>query len=231
MFKPVGVSHENNKDNRSFLSLPFLNKGLDAIFCITNLLMNTYLPISKIKVFPVISYTYASTIAPKVFNYKQVLRDFQINDLKAKPPDCCCKTSPFNYSPSGHVITGDLNIVENDLLRDVLAKGPKYREPRRINWNHNFKQIMDSVEDYARKWAKREKEKDIDVLSEWVKAVRSLVLKRINSLKSSMSTKTTSIFNNADVVKTLSTLHDKYVVVPADKAPNNIIFVCKKTLH
>ena len=115
--------------------------------------------------------------------------------------------------------------MENDLLRDVLAKGPKYREPRRINWNHNFKTIMDSVEDYARKWAKKEQEKETDVLSEWVKAVRSLILKRINSLKSSMSTKATSIFNNADVAKTLSTLLDKYVVVPADKAPNNIIFV------
>jgi hypothetical protein len=33
---------------------------------------------------------------------------------------------------------------------------------------------MDSVEDYARKWAKREKE-DLDTLSEWVKSVRSLM--------------------------------------------------------
>ena len=28
-------------------------------------------------------------------------------------------------------------------------------------------------------------------------------------------------------MKCLSTLHDKYVVVPADKASNNIVFVCK----
>ena len=122
-------------------------------------------PYFKDKSVPVISYSYTSTIAPKVFNYKQVLRDYQINDLKAKPPDCSCDKSPFKYSPSGHVITGDLNIVENDQLRDVLAKGPKYREPRAINWNHNFKTIMDSVEDYARKWAKKEHEKESDVLS------------------------------------------------------------------
>ena len=33
---------------------------------------------------------------------------------------------------------------------------------------------MDSVEDYARQWAKREKV-DLDTLSEWVKSVRSLI--------------------------------------------------------
>ena len=33
---------------------------------------------------------------------------------------------------------------------------------------------MDSVEDYARQWAKREME-DLDTLSEWVKSVRSLI--------------------------------------------------------
>ena len=43
-----------------------------------------------------------------------------------------------------------------------------------------------------------------------------------------MSTKATSIFKRPDVVETLSDIHDKYVVVPADKAPNNIIFICKR---
>ena len=30
------------------------------------------------------------------------------------------------------------------------------------------------------------------------------------------------------MIQDLSSLHDKYVVVPADKAANNVIFVCKK---
>ena len=41
-------------------------------------------------------------------------------------------------------------------------------------------------------------------------------------------THATSIFKDPDVAKTLSTIHDKYVVVPADKAQNNIVFICKK---
>ena len=36
-----------------------------------------------------------------------------------------------------------------------------------------------------------------------------------------------SIFKAPNVAKHLSHLHDKYIVIPADKAPNNIVFVCK----
>jgi hypothetical protein len=85
---------------------------------------------------------------------------------------------------------------------------------------------MDSVEDYARQWTKREKE-GLDTLSEWVKSVRSLIQIRIWKLSGSMSTRSTSIFKDANVAKHLSLLHDKYVIVSADKAPNNIVFVCK----
>jgi hypothetical protein len=45
----------------------------------------------------------------------------------------------------------------------VFAKGAKYRDPKSINWKHDFKKLMDSVENYARQWAKREK--DFDTLS------------------------------------------------------------------
>ena len=42
-----------------------------------------------------------------------------------------------------------------------------------------------------------------------------------------MSTKTKSVFSAPDVVSELSSMHDNYVVVPADKASNNIVFICK----
>ena len=85
---------------------------------------------------------------------------------------------------------------------------------------------MDSVEDYARQWAKREKE-DVDTLSEWVKAVRSLIQIRIKTLNGSIKLMQDLFSKDPNVAKHLSYLHDKYVVVHADKAPNNIVFVCK----
>jgi hypothetical protein len=36
--------------------------------------------------------------------------------------------------PSGHVITGDLNIIQHESLRKVISHGPKFRESQHINW-------------------------------------------------------------------------------------------------
>ena len=63
------------------------------------------------------------------------------------------------------------------------------------------------------------RKKEVDTLWEWVKAVRSLIQIWIRKLKRSMSTKATSVFK---------ILHRKLnVVVPADKAPNNIVLISK----
>ena len=76
-------------------------------------------------------------------------------------------------------------------------------------------------------WAKLE-EADENTLSEWIKAVRSLVKSRINKLQVPKS-----VFSAPDVVSELSSLHDNYMVVPADKASNNIVISIrhKVTLH
>jgi len=42
-----------------------------------------------------------------------------------------------------------------------------------------------------------------------------------------MSSKVRSVFNDKDLIDNLTNLDNKYVVVPADKAANNIVFVCK----
>jgi hypothetical protein len=51
--------------------------------------------------------------------------------------------------------------------------------------------------------------------------------KRIKKFSGFMSTRSTSNFKDPNVVKHLPLLHDKYVIVSADKVPNNIVFVCE----
>ena len=46
-------------------------------------------------------------------------------------------------------------------------------------------------------------------------------------LKNCVNSRTKSVFKDQAAVKCLSSLHDKYAIVPADKASNNIVFVCK----
>ena len=103
------------------------------------------------------------------------------------------------YAPCGHVVTGDLNIVCNEKLRDLLRKGPKYREPAPFTWRQNFKIIMDACEDYARRWAKKE-DVDIDTLSEWIKSIRDVLKRRVRRLTPSVTTTYTSIFCDKEVV-------------------------------
>ena len=108
LFRPV-ETRESSNDTRSFLPLRFANKGLDAIN-LGNILHHKSVtskipPYFQDQSIPIISYTYTSPIAPMIFNYKKVLQDLSLNDLKAKPPDCSCHTSPLQYSPIGHVIT------------------------------------------------------------------------------------------------------------------------------
>ena len=66
-------------------------------------------------------------------------------------------------------------------------------------------------------------EEDIDSLSEWTKAVRSLILKRMKVVSRSKRVYATSVFKDPNVAKTLSTIRNICVVVPANKALNNIV--------
>jgi len=165
------------------------------------------------------------TIATQIFNYKHVLHELNIDDFKSKPPDYICASSPFIYNPAGHVITRDLKIINNTSLQDVLAKGPKYRESKSINWKHNFKMIMDSVEDYVRQWAKREKE-DFDTLSEWMKSVRSLIQIRIKKISGSMSTRSTSTFKDPNVLLNTCFSSMTNILLSPPTRPLTILFLC-----
>ena len=111
-------------------------------------------------------------------------------------------------------------------MRDLISKGPKYREPHSFSWKYNFKLIMDSVEEYARKWAKQE-EVELDTLSEWVKSVKHHLKRRIYMVSRSVNTKPKSTLDDPFVSRYLEDLHDHFVIVPADKAPNNVVFICK----
>ena len=87
-----------------------------------------------------------------------MLQEFNIDKFRFKPHERTCASSQFMYKPAGHVITGDLNTINNTFLRDVFTKGPKYREPKSINRKDNIYFFKDPVRNYARHWDKREKD-------------------------------------------------------------------------
>ena len=85
---------------------------------------------------------------------------------------------------------------------------------------------MNAVEDYSRKWAKK-KGVEGSALSECVKAISHSVSVVCIFLRNYMSTRSKSVFEKKEIAAKLADIHDKYVV-PADKASNNVVFVCRK---
>ena len=69
---------------------------------------------------------------------------------------------------------------------------------------------------------------ELSVLSSWKEMVKGQIEERISKLKQNFKQPTCKVLQNADIKACLSYLQNKYVFVPADKAPNNIIIICKK---
>jgi hypothetical protein len=57
-----------------------------------------------------------------MFNYKEALQDINIEEYLKNPLTCDCSHSHFQYNPSGHVITGDLNIISlpEGMFKEVM---------------------------------------------------------------------------------------------------------------
>ncbi len=173
---------------------------------------------------PMICYKYKAPIAPKIFNYAQVCDEIT-TDLASFP--CSCERSPFMDPHHKHVVTGDLNIVKNQKLRSLMMKGPNYREPEPENYDKNLKEIKTAIISYTKSWANKSQINE-DELTSWQNAVFKAVEHRIVMLKSRPTTHRKKVLTQPTVKRALRNLQTNYVLMPTDKASNNITVVCKR---
>ena len=90
-------------------------------------------------------------------NFAPALSNLNVSEYFSNPQTCQCKESKFCYEPHGHVITGDLRVIENAKMRELVGKGPKYREPNRVNWKATETMFLESIDLYAKNCSKRDK--------------------------------------------------------------------------
>ena len=76
-----------------------------------------------------------------MFNYKATLRDIDVNAFMSDHPICSCDISPLIYQPASHIVSGNVTIVNTNVLEDLLTKGPNYIEPRSFSGNKMFNSI------------------------------------------------------------------------------------------
>ena len=66
-------------------------------------------------------YKFGKTIGSKILDYNEVLKGADVasyDDITQM--SCDCDSSPFRNSTFGHVITGDLDIIQDDKLKRAL---------------------------------------------------------------------------------------------------------------
>ena len=209
------------------LKLKFINKGFDLLN-ISNIFRD-YNVQSKIPQYfeylepPLICYKYKKPIRNLIFNYYNVTTDTSI--LYNKPKSCSCSNSPFIYLPAGHVITGNLDVIKNRQIKSLFKKGPKFRLPSRIDFNACKDVFSESLDTYCARWCKKEGV-DTYALNDYKKAILDIVDIRINNFHTNPHlVHEQNTLSRSNIKHKIKKLQEEYVLVPADKAANNIIFV------
>ena len=142
--------------------------------------------------------------------------------------NCSMQGWRYKYESCGHVVTGDLTIIKDVKLRNFISKGPAYREQISIDWRMNLKNCKAAVSRYAKKWAK-EANVDRHVLRDWKETVYKFIDEKVASLKQrKINKRKKHILKSRVNLDNLNKLHDNFVLVPAEKASNSVIVVCKK---
>ena len=62
----------------------------------------------------------------------------------------------YLYPSAGHVITGNLNVIPDARVHNIISKGPKYRFPCNIDFPNCVREIAASLNDFSNRWCKRQ---------------------------------------------------------------------------
>lgn len=179
---------------------------------------------------PTVVYSLESPISSKIFNFNKFVSSLDVDsflkDNTSLP--CSCENSPFSDQHHHHIISGDLRLIENNQLRKLFTKGPKYRERKLIHWDKVEHQLLESVKECAKSWCEKFKKSDL-VLKPWISVVSEKIRIKISSLKKTRYIKEASeVLKSTECLKYLDKLQSQFVIVPIDKASGNIALVCKR---
>ena len=133
----------------------------------------------------------------------------------------------YCYPTAGHIITGNLKIIPDSRIRNIISKGPKYRFPSNIDFNKCREEITAALNEFGNRWCKREYVEH-KALDECKLSILKLVNRRI-----SFYSQNTKLNLLPPKPKTglrhlklgIQEFYTKYVLAPADKAANNVVVV------
>ena len=181
---------------------------------------------------PTIIFERSKTIGSMIFNYKKTVENVITNNYQPDSlnfPSCTCTSSVFNDPNHGHIVTNDLGVIECNELRSLLSKGPKYREPQNVNWDHFLTHFKTNFKVTLQNWVSKINKDEIDLkfFEPYFNKVLKDIKTSIEKIKKRKRFYRRMRLSTPKIKDLLSKLHEKFVFIPTDKAGNNIAVVCK----
>jgi len=229
--------HKRVDKSKEFVKFAYPNRGAEMIN-----LHNVLKDKSLLRLFPadcladdtVLSsvYTLDSPLSRQLYNYSKVLKRLSLDQLKvATNGPCECAGSAFIYRPVSHIMTGDTAFVQQNNIRQFFEKGAKYRVQKMINWNEVRDCAHNGVTELIRRKCQKYNKLPI-VFSAFGERFMQIVDNRIRYFCKGVEVGQVITENmlrfTTECEVYVKQLQRNYVIVPADKATNNYVFVCKK---
>ena len=222
------VPNSCEKEDLVYFTVPFIHKAVEKVGIkeiINHRDVKVYLPTKVKKIAIRTVFSYGPMIGRKIFNYNKVLKNLTNKDLKNDTCDCHTNFAEFIYKPHGHVHTGDLNIIQNKDLRNIMSKGAKYRLTPSITKAKLISHLEETLISLKEKLISYSKINEA-CFDNWFDIFKNKIKKRCKSLKKT-DIEGNDIFQNKKIIEYLDFLQDRFVIVPVDKACNNFAIVCK----
>ena len=77
------------------------------------------------------------------------------------------------------MISGNLNVIPDARVRNIISKGPKYIFPSKIDFPKCRREITVSLNDFSNRWCKQEN-MEPDALKEWMINIFKIIDTRIS---------------------------------------------------
>ena len=116
------------------------------------------------------------------------------------------------------MITGNLNVISDPRVHNIISKGSKYRFPSYIDFPKCRTEFAASLNDFSNRWCKWE-HVEPDALKEWKINILKIIDSRISFYsrnKHFLPPKPKSSFRHLKLG--IQDFHMNYILVPADKA-------------
>ena len=114
------------KNNKVDVKIMYYNKGMEQIPIskILHEVEHTVPSFFKNQETPRVLFTRTKSIRSSILNYRQTIDEIKTNDWKDHTYTCDCHNSQHCDKHHGHIVTGNLDLIKNKLLRELIEKGP-----------------------------------------------------------------------------------------------------------